>query len=87
MLHLAKRCLSTLSRPIQAFPGKNSQLSVVWEKGEKLNYPAIWLRDNCQCSKCYSPSALARLTLMRNLDVDVEIKSAKVINDDQVIFF
>ena len=33
------------------------------------------------CVKCYSPSALARLSLMRNLDVNISIASSKVVQD------
>ena len=33
------------------------------------------------CVKCYSPSALARLSLMRNLDINISIASSKVVQD------
>ena len=35
-------------------------------------YPAVWLRDNCQCPKCYNKNANARLLLMKDLDVDIK---------------
>ncbi|KAG7310302.1 hypothetical protein JYU34_003057 [Plutella xylostella] len=28
--------------------------------GERLKFPAVWLRDNCQCAQCYHPSARSR---------------------------
>ena len=68
-----------------ATPGISSKgtpkLSVSWDNEKRRNYPAVWLRDNCQCEKCYSPSALARSVLMQNLDVNISIDSAKVIED------
>jgi hypothetical protein len=32
-------------------------------------YPFVWLRDNCQCSSCFQPSATARLLLFKDLDL------------------
>ena len=43
------------------------------ESTEDVNeYPAVWLRDNCQCPKCYNKHANARLLLMKDLDVDIK---------------
>ena len=46
-------------------------------------YPAVWLRDNCQCSRCYNKHANARLLLMKDLDVDVKPDRVSV-QDNQV---
>lgn len=32
---------------------KDRQTVVVTEMGQELEYPFVWLRDNCQCPKCY----------------------------------
>ncbi|XP_014364955.2 gamma-butyrobetaine dioxygenase [Papilio machaon] len=29
--------------------------------GETLNFPHVWLRDNCQCQQCFHPSAKSRI--------------------------
>ena len=67
---------------------------VVPEGMENHHFPAIWLRDNCQCSKCFSKHAKARLVLMRNLDLDmiptnVEDDGSKVFHyiTDFILFF
>ena len=48
-----------------------NDILVVPDGMENHHFPAIWLRDNCQCSKCFSKHAKARLVLMRNLDLDM----------------
>lgn len=50
-------------------------LQVLWHSGEESLYPAIWLRDNCQCSDCYLDSAKARKLLVEALDVNIGIRS------------
>ena len=49
-------------------------------------YPAVWLRDNCQCPSCYNKHANARLLLMKDLDVDVQPDRVSV-QDNQVFDF
>lgn len=49
-------------------------LRVVWDEGGESLYPAVWLRDNCQCSDCYLDSAKARKFLLEALDVNISIK-------------
>ena len=52
---------------------------------EVHQFPAIWLRDNCQCSKCFSEHAQARLVLMRNLDLNM--KPSNVEDDGSKVFY
>ena len=33
-------------------------------------YPFVWLRDNCQCDRCFQPAAKSRILLVRDLDVN-----------------
>ena len=54
-----------------------------WKGGKLDEYPAVWLRDNCQCPKCYNKNANARLLLMKDLDVNVK-PSQVTINTNNV---
>ncbi|XP_014446788.1 gamma-butyrobetaine dioxygenase [Tupaia chinensis] len=49
-------------------------LQLLWHDGAESLYPAVWLRDNCQCSDCYLDSAKARKLLIEALDVNIGIK-------------
>ncbi|XP_054555300.1 gamma-butyrobetaine dioxygenase [Talpa occidentalis] len=50
-------------------------LQILWHDGAESLYPAVWLRDNCQCPDCYLNSAKARKLLIEALDVNIGIKS------------
>ena len=41
-------------------------------------FPSIWLRDNCQCPKCFNEHAQARLVLMK--DLDLEIRATNIVD-------
>ncbi|KAM4847013.1 gamma-butyrobetaine dioxygenase [Thomomys bottae] len=49
-------------------------MQIFWQDGAESLYPAVWLRDNCQCSDCYLDSAKARKLLLEALDVNISIK-------------
>ncbi|XP_012875054.1 PREDICTED: gamma-butyrobetaine dioxygenase [Dipodomys ordii] len=49
-------------------------MQIFWHDGTESLYPAVWLRDNCQCSECYLDSAKARKLLLEALDVNISIK-------------
>ncbi|XP_075404512.1 gamma-butyrobetaine dioxygenase [Tenrec ecaudatus] len=49
-------------------------MQIIWHDGAESLYPAIWLRDNCQCSACYLDSAKARKLLIESLDVNIGIR-------------
>lgn len=49
-------------------------MQIFWNEGGESLYPAVWLRDNCQCPDCYLHSAKARKLLMEALDVNIGIK-------------
>ena len=63
-------------------PKGTNVLSVVWNDHNEKQYPAVWLRDNCQCKNCYQASALARLHLMRNVDPEIQFKNLTVENNE-----
>ncbi|XP_077650850.1 gamma-butyrobetaine dioxygenase-like [Urocitellus parryii] len=52
----------------------NHLMQILWNDGTESLYPAVWLRDNCQCSHCYLDSAKARKLLLETLDVNIVIK-------------
>ena len=47
-------------------------VSIHWNDGHQDDFPGVWLRDNCQCSKCYNKDAGNRILLMADLDVNVK---------------
>ncbi|TEA41017.1 gamma-butyrobetaine dioxygenase [Neophocaena asiaeorientalis asiaeorientalis] len=49
-------------------------MRILWQDGVESVYPAVWLRDNCQCPDCYLDSAKARKLLIEALDVNIGIK-------------
>ncbi|XP_022263653.1 gamma-butyrobetaine dioxygenase isoform X2 [Canis lupus baileyi] len=49
-------------------------MQILWHDGAESLYPAVWLRDNCQCPDCYLDSAKARKLLVEALDVNIVIK-------------
>lgn len=49
-------------------------MQILWHDGTESFYPAVWLRDNCQCPDCYMDSAKARKFLVESLDVNIGIK-------------
>lgn len=55
-----------------------------WKDAQHDEYSWVWLRDNCQCLKCYNVVAKNRMMLMQ--DLDVNIKPLKIAtNEYQVI--
>ncbi|XP_032737130.1 gamma-butyrobetaine dioxygenase [Lontra canadensis] len=49
-------------------------MQVFWQDSTESLYPAVWLRDNCQCPDCYLDSAKARKLLIEALDVNIGIQ-------------
>lgn len=46
-------------------------------KGETLKFPSVWLRDNCQCEKCFHSSAKSRTIDWRDFDGNVKATDVK----------
>ncbi|XP_027708423.1 gamma-butyrobetaine dioxygenase isoform X2 [Vombatus ursinus] len=59
-------------------------VQIHWDDGEESLYPAVWLRDNCQCPCCYLDSAKARKLLIEALDVNTWVKHLTLINQRKV---
>ena len=53
-------------------------IAVTWDIRVTTEFPAVWLRDNCQCPQCFHESAIARNIVMNTLDVDIKPAELKV---------
>lgn len=51
--------------------------------GEKLKFPYVWLRDNCQCEQCFHKSAKSRILDWSKFDVNIKPKD--VIKDENSV--
>ena len=55
------------------------RLRVEWADGGQSEFPAVWLRDNCHCSACFTAGDIhVRTLLMENLDVNCTVTTAEV---------
>lgn len=56
------------------------QLVVVSDESNEteLEFPLIWLRDNCQCEECFDPQTYTRLIDWDNFDFNMQLKAAEV---------
>ncbi|CAD0195042.1 unnamed protein product [Chrysodeixis includens] len=43
-------------------------------RGESLQFPYVWLRENCQCEECYHSSAQSRILDWSKFDLNVKPK-------------
>lgn len=46
--------------------------SLIKEQNEVLRYPIVWLRDNCQCNKCFHKESLSRVLDWSAFDVNLK---------------
>lgn len=56
---------------IDATPAALKTTSSWQDSNEKLKYPLVWLRDNCQCSKCFHKGSSSRVLDWTTFDVNV----------------
>lgn len=57
--------------------GDNEYLQVIREN--KTHYfPLVWLRDNCQCEKCYHEQSSSRILNWDSFNVDVKTEFVEV---------
>lgn len=59
---------------------ERSVLEVKWKSGETSSYPHIFLRDNCQCPKCFHPDTKSR-QLDTFQDIDMDITAKKIVHN------
>nr|XP_021195926.2 gamma-butyrobetaine dioxygenase [Helicoverpa armigera]XP_049692119.1 gamma-butyrobetaine dioxygenase-like [Helicoverpa armigera] len=53
---------------------KTDDLLNVDIRGESLQFPYVWLRENCQCEQCYHTTAKSRILDWSKFDVNVKPK-------------
>ena len=53
------------------------QLEVTVDE-DRLTFPYVWLRDNCQCPQCWHPVSRARLFRMQQLQLNIKPKLTQV---------
>lgn len=52
-------------------------------RGETLNFPYVWLRDNCQCEQCFHQSAKSRIIDWSKFNLNIKPKD--VIKDENSV--
>ncbi|EDO40404.1 predicted protein [Nematostella vectensis] len=64
----------------------DGMLHVHWKNNQINRYPYVYLRDNCQCPKCYNSLLLQRnLDSISEVDLDVKPKAVEVRDDGKQI--
>jgi len=48
------------------------RVGVEWDDGQRSEFPAFWLRDNCPCGECVHPQTRERVLDTFALDPDIE---------------
>lgn len=72
---IGRRSFSTsLSQFLKASIEGNGKVVAV----DSLNFPGIWLRDNCQCEACYSEPAKSRKIDYSDFSFDVKAENVEV---------
>lgn len=54
-------------------------LQVKWGDEDEV-FPYVWLRDNCRCPACFHAASYSRLSLMADMDLQVQPKSAEILS-------
>lgn len=57
---------------------ENDKFVVLENSQEKMKFPGIWLRDNCQCSACWDTKSQSRKIDWENFPKEVKIESIEV---------
>ncbi|CAL4067646.1 unnamed protein product [Meganyctiphanes norvegica] len=63
----------------------NDAIRVEFADGSKSDLAHLWLRDNCQCEKCYSKSAQGRISLLKNLDLNTHPVNVQEVQNGSII--
>lgn len=74
----------TTSYQVVSIEFNTKQLMLLWSDGRKSVFHAIWLRDNCACSRCKHPKALERTYMFLN-HACPEIKSIQTVDAAGVV--
>lgn len=82
-----RRMLSTVSMkpatengPQDVTEGKLSlrAVEVTFRDNSTSHYPHLWLRENCQCDKCFNKGAIGREVLIDDLKLDIQPKDLQL---------
>ncbi|XP_068244868.1 uncharacterized protein [Palaemon carinicauda] len=68
-----------------SFLNDDWMLEIQWEDGFKTKYPYIWLRDNCQCPKCFHRTTFSRRILISELDISIVPDKFKLSEDSNLL--
>jgi len=49
-----------------------SMITIGTSTGEQHQYPSVWLRDNCQCPKCFNTTLQSRTVLWTRFDINIK---------------
>jgi len=61
-------------------------LNVHWSANNQVDvYPFAWLRDSCQCPKCYSQHMTQRLVLLREVNMTATLLEVEIIENGTAI--
>lgn len=55
-----------------------SQLIILNDHQGSFEFPIVWLRDNCQCTKCFDSQTYTRTIDWDSFDFDVQPKCVQV---------
>ncbi|CAH1797490.1 unnamed protein product, partial [Owenia fusiformis] len=73
--------------PLKVELKDDAGMLLVQSPGEdELLFPYVWLRDNCQCSKCFHPVSLARLLLLADLKLDDKPQHVELENNGEIVY-
>ena len=75
---MPRRRISTAPFPVVS----STTLTVTLGGGKRRDFPFVWLRDNCQCPRCFHPVSKARLVLLGDVCPDVRPKAVEVDGDN-----
>lgn len=53
------------------------------DSDQKLKYPLVWLRDNCNCEMCFHASSRSRIINWENFQVNPKLQNIVVSNHNQ----
>lgn len=70
-----------LIKNVEQSPAKK-MMNITWQDGTSHRYPYIYLRDNCQCEKCFFKESGQRLlNVVQDVDINIKPDKVEVIDD------
>ncbi|XP_059468794.1 gamma-butyrobetaine dioxygenase-like isoform X2 [Neocloeon triangulifer] len=60
-------------------------LELTWLQGSSSSFPLTWLRDNCQCPKCFHPDSKSRTVDWATCDITIKPKEVQVSDDGKTV--